>query len=214
MPRPTLRVSAARVVGVVKTAAPPVGRGVLQIGTLLWQLLSTAAVLSATSFVVLLGAGYADGIGTLLLCLLFALVAAGVGTVFGVIVGLPLRLSRRARGWWIRNGELAFVGVAVGLLGMVAAFAVGGSSGPIGGLLIPGWLVFAASLANTWWPNRWRPARFRSVRPRRAEAASRAAESGATGSGAGTRGNGRRGAKASYEEFLAASGRAFRGERD
>jgi len=202
--RPSFRASGARVVGTVRAAAPPVARGAAQLGLLTAHLIATGAILSASATILLLTAGYAsDGVGALLLCLLAAVVVSAISTVFVVIVGLPLRISRRARLWWIRHGELAFVGAAIGVGLLVASAVLGGGGAPNGWLLVPGWLLFAFSLAHTWWPDRWRPERLRTKKP---EPRVRAA--------AHERGDRRRRARASFDEFLASSGRAFRGDRD
>jgi hypothetical protein len=203
--RPDFRASGARVVGTVKAVAPPVARGAAQLGVLTAQFIATGATLSVVATILLLSAGYADaGVGALLLCLLAAIVAAAVSTVFVMVLGLPLRIGRRPRLWWIRNGELAFAGIAVGAAMLVASAVLGGGGGaPNGWLLVPGWFVFAFSLAHTWWPDRWRPERLRTKRPEPRERVAGHA-----------RGDRRRRARASFDEFLASSGRAFRGDRD
>jgi hypothetical protein len=206
-PRPTLRASAARVAGTVKTVAPPVARGAVQLGTLAAQVIATGATLSVVGSVLLLAGGYADdGVGSLLLCLLAAVFSAILTTAFVVLIGLPLRVLRRARLWWIRNGEVALVGSLGGVALMIVAMLSGVGGAPNWWLLVPGWLLFGFSLAHTWWPDRWRPEGFRSKRPEpRIRAASPRSHA---------RGDRRRAARSAYEEFLAASGRAFRGERD
>jgi hypothetical protein len=182
-PRPTLRASAARVAGTVKTVAPPVARGAVQLGTLAAQVIATGATLAVIGSALLLAGGYADdGVGSLLLCLLAAVFSAILTTAFVVLIGLPLRVARGARLW------------------------CGVEGAPNWWLLVPGWLLFGFSLAHTWWPDRWRPERFRTKRP---EPRIRAAFPRSH-----ARGDRRRAARSAYEEFLAASGRAFRGERD
>ena len=202
--RPNLRASGARVVGTVKAAAPPVARGAAQLGVLTAHLIATGAILSVAATILLLSTGYAsDGVGAFLLCLLAAVVVSAISTVFVVVAGLPLRVSRRARHWWIRNGELAFVGAAVGAGLLIASAVLGGGGAPNGWLLVPGWLLLAFSLAHTWWPDRWRPSRLRTPKPDpRVRVVGH------------ERGDRRRRARASFDEFLASSGRAFRGERD
>ena len=202
--QPGVRASAARVVGTVKAVAPPVASGAAQLGVLTAQVISTGAVLSVAATILLLTSGYADGgVGPFLLCLLAAVVASAISTVFVMVLGLPLRVTRRARLWWIRNGELALVGTALGAGLLVASAVLGAGGAPNGWLLVPGWLLFAFSLVHTWWPDRWRPERLRTKRPEpRVRVTGRAP------------GDGRRRARASFDEFLAASGRAFRGERD
>ncbi|MBF4633087.1 hypothetical protein ITJ38_01575 [Agreia pratensis] len=202
--RPSFRASGARVVATVKAVAPPVARGAAQLGLLTAHLIATGAILSVTAAILLLSAGYASGgVGALLLCLLAAIAVSAISTVFVVVVGLPLRISRRARLWWIRNGELAVVGAAIGVGLVVASAMLGGGGAPNGWLLVPGWLLFAFSLAHTWWPDRWRPERLRTTKP---EPRVRVVGH--------ERGDRRRRARASFDEFLASSGRAFRGERD
>jgi hypothetical protein len=192
------------VVGTVKAVAPPVARGAAQLGVLTAQLIATGATLSVAATILLLSAGYAEpGVGALLMCLLAAVIASAMSTVFVVILGLPLRIGRRPRLWWIRNGELAFAGIVIGAAMLVASAVLGGGSAPNGWLLVPGWFVFAFSLAHTWWPDRWRPERLRTKKP----------EPRVTVVGH-ARGDRRRRARASFDEFLAASGRAFRGDRD
>jgi hypothetical protein len=204
MPRPGLRASGARVVGTVKATAKPVARGAAQLGVLTAQVVFTGATLSVVAVILLLSTGYADdGVGALLLCLLAAVVVSAISTVFVVVVGLPLRFTRRLRLWWIRNGELAIAGVVVGAALVVASAFLGAGGAPNGWLLVPGWLMLAFSLAHTWWPDRWRPERLRTTRPEpRVRVVGHA------------RGDRRRRARASFDEFLASSGRAFRGERD
>jgi hypothetical protein len=202
--RPGLRTSSARVVGTVKAVAPPVARGAAQLGVLAAQLIATATTLSVAATILLLSAGYAeDGVGALLLCLLAAVITSAMSTVFVLILGLPLRIGRRLRLWWIRNGELAFVGTVVGAAMLIASSVLGNGGAPNGWLLVPGWILFAFSLAHTWWPDRWRPARLRTKRP---EPRVRVVGH--------VRGDRRRRARASFDEFLASSGRAFRGDRD
>ena len=202
--RAGVRASATRVVGTVKAVAPPVASGAAQLGVLTAQVIATGAALSVAATILLLGSGYADGgVGAFLLCLLAAVVASAISTVFVVVVGVPLRFTRRARLWWIRNGELALVGSAVGAGLLIASAILGAGGAPNGWLLVPGWLLLAFSLAHTWWPDRWRPERLRTRRPEpRVRAAGHA------------RGDRRRRARATFDEFLTASGRAFRGERD
>jgi len=202
--RPSFRASGARVVGTVKAAAPPVARGAAQLGLLVAHLIATGAILSVAATILLLASGYAsDGVGALLLCLLAAVLVSALSTAFVVVAGLPLRVGRRARLWWVRNGELAFVGAAIGAGLLVVSAVLGGGGAPNGWLLVPGWLLFAFSLAHTWWPDRWRPERLRTKKP---EPRVRVVGH--------TRGDRRRRARASFDEFLASSGRAFRGERD
>jgi hypothetical protein len=202
--RPDFRASGARVVGTVKAVAPPVARGAAQLGVLTAQFIATGATLSVAATVLLLSAGYAGaGVGAFLLCLLAAVVASAISTVFVVVLGLPLRIGRRSRLWWIRNGELAFAGTVIGAALLVASSVLGDGGAPNGWLLVPGWFVFAFSLAHTWWPDRWRPARLRTKKPEpRVKVIGH------------TRGDRRRRMRASFEEFLASSGRAFRGDRD
>ncbi|MDN4639041.1 hypothetical protein QCD70_02165 [Agreia sp. PsM10] len=202
--RPGVRASAARVVGTVKAVAPPVASGAAQLGVLTAQVIATGAALSVAATILLLGSGYADGgVGPFLLCLLAAVVASAISTVFVVVLGVPLRFTRRARLWWIRNGEVALAGTLVGAGLLIASAILGGGGAPNGWLLVPGWLLLAFSLAHTWWPDRWRPERLRTKRPEpRVRVAGHAP------------GDRRRRARAAVEEFLAASGRAFRGERD
>jgi hypothetical protein len=165
-PRPTIRASAARLAGTVKAVAPPVARGAVQLGTLAAQVIATGATLSVVGSALLLAGGYADdGVGSLLLCLLAALFAAILTTVFVVLLGLPLRVVRRARLWWVRNGELAVLGALGGAALMIVSMLSGVGGAPNWWLLVPGWLLFGFSLAHTWWPDRWRPERFRSKRP-------------------------------------------------
>lgn len=202
--RPGLRASGARVVGTVKAVAPPVASGAAQLGVLIAQLITTGATLAVAATILLLTTGYADGgVAALLLCLLAALIAAAISTVFVIVVGLPLRFTRRIRLWWIRNGELAIAGSAVGAALLVASALLGGGGAPNGWLLVPGWLLLAFSLAHTWWPDRWRPERLRTTRP---EPRVRVVGH--------VRGDRRRRARASFDEFLTSSGRAFRGDRD
>ncbi|SKA82681.1 hypothetical protein SAMN06295879_0510 [Agreia bicolorata] len=202
--RPTIRAAAARAVGTAKAVAPPVARGAVQLGALAVQVIATAATLSVAGSILLLAGGYADnGVGSLLLCLVAAVFAAILTTSFVVLLGLPLRVARRARLWWIRNGELALVGAAIGAGLLVASAVLGGGGAPNGWLLVPGWLLFAFSLAHTWWPDRWRPERLRTKKP---EPRVRVVGH--------ERGDRRRRARVSFDEFLASSGRAFRGERD
>lgn len=204
LPRPGLRASGARVVGTVKAVAPPVARGAAQLGVLTAQFIATGATLSLVATTLLLGAGYADdGVGAFLLCLLAAVVVSAISAVFVVVVGLPLRFTRRVRLWWIRNGELAIAGSVAGAGLLIASVLLGGGGAPNGWLLVPGWLLLAFSLAHTWWPDRWRPERLRTKKP---EPRVRVVGH--------VRGDRRRRARASFDEFLASSGRAFRGERD
>jgi hypothetical protein len=202
--RPGIRASGARVVGTVKAVAPPVARGAAQLGVLTAQLVATGVTLSVAATILLLSGGYAEsGVGALLLCLLAAVVASAMSTLFVVVLGLPLRISRRPRLWWIRNGEIAFAGIAIGAALLIASAVLGAGAAPNGWLFVPGWLLFAFSLAHTWWPDRWRPERLRTKRPEpRVKVAGHA------------HGDRRRRARASFDEFLAASGRAFRGDRD
>lgn len=204
MPRAGLRASGARIVGTAKAAAPPVARGAAQLGVLAAQLIATGATLTVAAFLLLVTAGYADdGVGALLLCIVAAVVLASISTVFVIVVGVPLRISRHLRFWWIRNGELALVGAVVGAALLVASALLGDGAAPSGWLLVPGWLLLAFSVAHSWWPNRWRPERLRVKSP----------EPGVPTTGA-ARGDRMRRARVSFDEFLASSGRAFRGERD
>jgi hypothetical protein len=204
IPRAGLRASGARVVGTVKAVAPPVASGAAQLGVLTAQTITTGATLSVAATILLLASGYADGgVGPFLLSLLAAVIASAITTVFVVVIGLPLRFTRRARLWWIRNGELALAGSAVGVGLLVASAVLGAGEAPNGWLLVPGWLLLAFSMAHSWWPDRWRPERLRTKKP---EPRVRVA-----GQAPGER---RRRARASLDEFLASSGRAFRGERD
>jgi hypothetical protein len=107
-----------------------------------------------------------------------ALFVGGGGLVIGAVtivivflVGLPVRLIRPVRRWWIANGEIAFVGIGLGGILIVLAWALGSlQTGTQDGiefrqwvphlwLLLVGWLVFAFSLTHVWWPGRWRPRR-------------------------------------------------------
>jgi hypothetical protein len=179
----------------------------VQLGTLAAQVLATGATLSVVASALLLAGGYADeGIGSLLLCLLAAVFSAILTTAFVVLIGLPLRVVRRARLWWIRNGEVAVAGAFGGVALMIGSMLGGVDGPPNWWLLVPGWLLLGFSLAHTWWPDRWRPERFRSKRP---EPRIRVAKARSH-----SRGDRRRAVRSAYEEFLAASGRAFRGERD
>jgi hypothetical protein len=203
-PRPGLRASGARVVGTVKAVAPPVASGAAQLGVLAAQMITTGATLSVVASILLFASGYADGgIRPFLLSLLAAVIASAITTVFVVVLGLPLRFTRRARLWWIRNGELAVAGAVIGVGLLVASVALDGGHAPNGWFLVPGWMLLAFSLAHAWWPDRWRPQRLRTKRPEpRVRVAGHAP------------GDRRRRARASLDEFLASAGRAFRGERD
>jgi len=102
------------------------------------------------------------------------LVIGAVTIVIVFVVGLPVRLIRPVRRWWIAYGEIAFAGIAIGAILIVLSWALGtlqtGEQDglpfrqwvPNLGVLLVGWVMFAFSLTHVWWPKRWRP-RLRGI---------------------------------------------------
>ncbi|MBX3091507.1 MAG: hypothetical protein KF801_03255 [Cryobacterium sp.] len=101
--------------------------------------------------------------------ILFAATGLAVG-----ILGMPIRLIGPLRRLWLGNGEVTILGVAIGVLFIVAAY-IFGSWGSVDGQfntytyyspspwpLLVGWLLLAFSLSMLVWPARWMPRRARA----------------------------------------------------
>jgi len=92
------------------------------------------------------------------------------------VAGLPLRLSWRARAWWVDRWWLAIAGMALGLVVIVVGSIRGGETfvddtgyrdyvdGVNFPLSVVGWFILAFCLMHTWWPARGSRAR-RAVTP-------------------------------------------------
>lgn len=100
-----------------------------------------------------------------------------VFTVTGLVVGLlglPIRLIRPVRRFWLGNGEVTIAGVVLGALLLVEAYLLGtwgnlhqgnrtfAVFNPSPLPLLVGWFVLAYSLSLLVWPARWLPRRARS----------------------------------------------------
>lgn len=81
-------------------------------------------IFTSVSFLSLSGENY-DGLLSLVGSALFGSVTAGLAMVLAFVIGLPLRLVRVLRWWWVTRGwVIAIILAVVGLLGLSLAFTV------------------------------------------------------------------------------------------
>lgn len=109
-----------------------------------------------------------DGVVSLLVYGVTAVVIALVSMVGVFAAGLPIRLVTRLRRRWLENGELTMAGAVIGLSAcwLLMAFAPVANvtdefgshqvRAPIVWALVAAWVLFAFSVAHFVWPRRWR----------------------------------------------------------
>jgi hypothetical protein len=96
-----------------------------------------------------------------------AMLLPAMTAVAALVTGLPIRLIPPIRSWWIRNGEIAYVGILLGcgflfagyLNGQVEEAFPGAKSTvviPEGNFMQAGWLMLAFFTTHSWMPPRWR----------------------------------------------------------
>lgn len=115
----------------------------------------------------LLSSAY-DGVVSLLVEGLIAVLVAVGSMAVAFTIGLPLRMVDALRFRWLANGELTVAGAVIGvtacflLIGSAPVRYVADDFGgyavrePNGWLLLAAWVLFAFSVAHFVWPRRWR----------------------------------------------------------
>lgn len=128
-------------------------------GAVLFVVASTLISASAAAY---------DGVVSLLVYGVTAVVIALVSMAGVFAAGLPIRLVAKLRHRWLANGELTVAGAVIGLSAcwLLVAFApvtnVTDEFGshhvrePIVWALVTAWALFAFSVAHFVWPRRWR----------------------------------------------------------
>lgn len=108
--------------------------------------------------------GEANIVGLLLAVVIMPGLAIGATAV----LGLPLRLIRPLRRWWIDNGEIAYAGIVISLGTVLYAcvnthletymteFGQTTGRSPDWIPLLIGWLMLAFFTTHAWVPSRWR----------------------------------------------------------
>lgn len=131
------------------------------------------AVLFVVAFeYVFTGSPVYDGFSSWFGYIVFPAIAAGFTVPIVIVLGLPLRIARPLRTWWMTHGGWTVAAFVLGLL-VIAASYLTGSSGyvnepasaeapaftvfvPDSTIFLVGWFVLAFALAHIWWPMTWR----------------------------------------------------------
>lgn len=130
------------------------------------------AVLFAVGFAYVFTGSLYDGFTSWFGYLLIPAIGAGLTVPIVVVIGLPLRIARPLRRWWMTHGGW-FVTLCVLGLAVIAASYLVGSAGylnepatadtraftvfvPDSTIFLVGWFILAFGLAHFWWPLTWR----------------------------------------------------------